>query len=539
MEVENFRKDGTPFWVEFIVRPVADSTGWYRYWISVQRETTNRRKRDAIFETTRRMLDEAPIGLAMLDEEMNLTYANAQMDAFLFPRSTAPLTPISLQTWLIQSFTSSYNMGEREASDEAGSILESLLRAPHWVELIFEDRWYLFRSVRLQNGASLLIVDDVTERYQLRAELDFTMRLESMGQLAGGIAHDFNNLLAVMLGNLEVALEESDKRTRDECIEDAISSILSSREIIRQLLTFARRAPANPSELSITRFLHEFRKLALIACPDSVDLQVTCDAPDAAIYVDRAQLEGALLNLVVNAKDAMEGRGTLKISAYETAVFQAGLQMPQPMLAIDVSDTGCGIPAEHLERVIEPFFSTKPESRGTGLGLAMVHGFARSAGGDLRISSEVDIGTTAQLLLPAVTKDQNITKDAGQAPRDLPDGIRVLIVDDDPGIRRILDLFLRDLNWSVDHAESGVEAVRIIDAGPRYDLILTDLSMPGSIQGDELASYARRKDRLTKCIVLTGNPDYAREADDQFDFLLKPLRRNEFLEAVAHAFKKR
>jgi PAS domain S-box-containing protein len=540
VELENFHKDGTPFWVEFIVRPIPDPSGFYKYWLSVQRETTDRRKRSALLEKTQRMLAEAPIGLGMLGPDMSITYANGHLENLFYPPTNAPLTPLPLHSWLSRAFEENYQMSPTTANERAQWICESLCVAPYWTEFSLEDRWYQFQRGRLRNEDSLFIVEDVTERHKLRAELDLAMRLESMGQLSGGIAHDFNNLLAVTLGNLEIALEEEDKVARDECITDAIASIISSKEIIQQLLTFARRSPTNQSPLKLGEFCSDFRRIVAVACPDSVELEFSCNAPDVIINVDRAQLETAVLNLVLNALDAMNNKGKMTVTAELSATRKTARRNgtgAQSAAVITVTDTGCGIPSEQIERVIEPFFSTKQALKGTGLGLAMVHGFARQSGGDLKIVSKVGKGTTARLSFPVALSPNATTIESADITTDLPAGIRVLIVDDDPGVRRILRLFLRDLNWSVDEAENGAMAAALLKEGSGYDLLLTDLSMPGDMQGDDLVRYAEQLERSPKCLIITGNPEYGKTSLASLNYTLKPIRRTALLEAIGAVFK--
>lgn len=539
VELQNFTKDGKPFWVEFIVRPVADSTGFFRYWISVQRETTERRRRASLLETTQRMLDEAPIGLGMLGPDFNLNYLNGQLESYLYPRGCPPLLPVPLQKWLRRAFEGILTIGADAARSKAEAIMGQLSKAPYSVEIELNERWYMLRRALLPDGASLLIVDDVTERHLLRSELDFAMRLESMGQLAGGVAHDFNNFLAVILGNLEIALEDEDKRSRDECINDAIASVLSSREIIRQLLTFARRIPENREEIDVACFLDDFARVVDVACPDSIEKTISNSVGEAKLLTDKAQLQTALLNLVLNAIDAMDGRGKLKVVAKKSAHVSSGdstaHEPDHEHIVFEVSDTGRGIPSKDLDRVIEPFFSTKPADRGTGLGLATVHGFARQAGGNLKITSKVGKGTTVKLSLPLLLRNEPVAQENDTQQSKLPQGIRVMLVDDDPGIRRILKMFLRDLGWSIDEAESGAVAAARLKEGKHYDLLITDLSMPGDMQGDELVSLARDLNEQTECIILTGNPDYSKDKTSSQNFVLKPVRKKEFLRALATA----
>jgi len=534
VELENFKKDGTPFWVEFIVKPVADSTGWFRYWVSVQRETTARRKQDELFATTRKMLAEAPIGLGLLNEELELIYTNNQWDRMLHANIDPLLAPISLQENLRVALGNNFGFSDDAATRDSQQITNSLTTTPYKAEVLIDQRSYYFRRIELEDRTSLIILEDVTEQKQLKSELEFAMKLESMGQLAGGVAHDFNNMLAVILGNLEIALEEPDRKARDSFINDAISTIITSRDVIRQLLTFARKVPNNKAQISLVQFLHEFKKIAQVACPDSVTLQVSCDAPDAVVFVDRAQLENAILNLVLNAIDATRGRGKLELTArmLPDEAHNNGRGPTNSFVVIEVADNGCGIAPENVHRVIEPFFSTKNSLQGTGLGLAMVHGFARQSEGRFELYSELGVGTQAKLILPAKNGHESMNGNLSEEWIEVPSGLQVLIVDDDPSIRRILQLYLRGFNWTIDEAESGRAAAQLLEQGTRYDLIITDLSMPGEIQGDDLVYIAASLPNPPRCLILTGNPDYRTSSDEKLQFILKPIRKGELLNTI-------
>jgi len=276
--------------------------------------------------------------------------------------------------------------------------------------------------------------------------------------------------------------------------------------------------------------------------PTSIALKFTA-APDLpAIFIDRVQLETALLNLALNARDAMNGSGTIQIDARLAASDDPRLPspiggQPAPFIQLTVSDTGHGIPKHLLTRVVEPFYTTKPAGSGSGLGLSMVHGFVEQSGGRVLVTSKPQKGTSIHMYLPAMA-DINLPMPAAEHhdPNALAAEARVLIVEDDPGVCKILRLFLSDLNWDVEIATTGDEAITKLDAAPNpYSLVLTDLVMPGEKQGNDVVDHVGRTMPNCAVIVMSGNPDTAIKRGLKGDVLLKPVRRADLLDAISNA----
>ncbi len=374
---------------------------------------------------------------------------------------------------------------------------------------------------------------------QRRAEeqLAHAHRLDAIGQLTGGVAHDFNNLLTVMSGSLQLLETEVDSEAGRALLASALRSVGRGAELTGKLLAFARRQRLLPREVDVPALLHDIGQVLKRTLGDAVRLQLEVQAGLSSAYVDAGQLEAALLNLVLNARDALPRGGEIVVAAAEEQVAhaRAGL-VPGRYLRLSVSDTGRGMPPDVLARAMEPFFTTKGRERGSGLGLSMVHGFARQSGGDLEIDSRPDVGTEARLYLPvaggsrtdiaAAATDAN----ASSAGR----GERVLVVEDDPAVRAISAAFLRAGGYAVEavgDAEAALERLRD-DAG--IALLFTDVMLGPGMDGKRLAQQARALRPGLPVLLTSGDEEHAAEADATpgLRLLRKPWRREELVEAV-------
>lgn len=541
VELKNYRKDGTPFWVEFIVRPVADEDGWFHYWVSVQRETTDRVEREALLEKTTRVLDAAPVGFGLLTHDQRVAYANPVLERTIFGTDTPALLDRPYQNWLRHAVVRGLI---REARESPGDWLRlhmaRLFSGRFLVEQPINGVWYEFRRLVMSDGSALLSVSDIEDRRTLQEQLQQASRLEAMGQITGGVAHDFNNLLTVILGNLELLRTPVAHPDRDEFIEQALDATLRGRELTNSLLSFARKARLEPSLVRIDEVVRRSRPVLARVLPETIDLVV--DTPESlpSALVDRALLENAILNLAINARDAIDGRGTIRLTAREVRPTELPEpQIPDPdhdrYVCVIVEDDGAGIPEDDLPKVIEPFFSTKEVGEGSGLGLSLVHGFVQQSGGILRIESDNGEGTRVWLALPTAS-----TMEPGEAPpleSETPGRARrVFLVEDDAAVRRVTEAMLRSLGCTCESAENGTEALRLLRTEAPFDLILTDLSMPGPVQGDEVARHVLSTRPGTPVIMMCDNPEALTGATLQgsarFTVLQKPVRRSELAEAV-------
>ncbi|WP_156362779.1 PAS domain-containing protein [Rubellimicrobium mesophilum] len=393
--------------------------------------------------------------------------------------------------------------------------------------------------VRVEDGRVTRIVGssrDVTARVQAEDALRQSQKMEGMGQLTGGVAHDFNNLLTPILGALDRLQRRGLGTERDQrLVEGALQSAERARTLVQRLLAFARRQPLQARAVDVGELVRGMADL--VASTTGPQIRVSVEtAPDLPFArADANQLEMAVLNLAVNARDAMPERGTLRITANGETVgarHPSGAA-PGRYLRLSVADTGTGMDEATLARAVEPFYSTKGLGRGTGLGLSMVHGLAAQLGGALTIRSRPGLGTNVELWLP-VAEDGGIAE-AGPPddPREaaVPGNGTVLLVDDEDLVRATAADMLADLGYGVVEASSAEEALRRLEAGPPPDLLLTDHLMPG-LTGTELARIARSRDPGLPVLVISGYAD-AEGIDPDLPRLAKPYRRSDLAASLA------
>jgi signal transduction histidine kinase len=349
---------------------------------------------------------------------------------------------------------------------------------------------------------------DITAQRELEQQLIQSRKAEALGQLTGGVAHDFNNLLAAVLGGLRlldarVSFGDGERRI----IDHMRLAGEKGADLVRRLMAFARKQDLSPSSINPTKLCDTVARLVEHALDGVVTIDWRISAEGLQIYADSAQLELALVNLLINARDAMSNGGTITVEiAPVGAPAKAAADGPAEYLCVRVRDDGSGIPPELLERVTEPFFTTKTDGKGTGLGLSMVAGFVEQSGGEFRIVSEVDRGTQIDLVLPA-SRIESPVQDVDTAPE--AEGAlvaSVLLVDDDPGVRLILSEHLRDMGLTVSVAEDGRQALELLERNSgELGFVLTDYSMPG-MDGIKLLLAIGEKWPGIRGAIMTGNP---------------------------------
>ncbi|NJC05730.1 signal transduction histidine kinase [Sphingomonas kaistensis] len=360
--------------------------------------------------------------------------------------------------------------------------------------------------------------EEVAERERAEASLRQSQKMEAIGQLTGGIAHDFNNMLTGIIGSLDMMRRRiADNRFDglERYLETALGSAERAAALTHRLLAFARRQPLEPRALDVAAVIQSVAQLVTHALPESVTLRLAIadDLPHA--LADSNQLENAVLNLAVNARDAMPDGGELVISAsLADPARVAAIDGAGEYLLISVADTGGGMPPEIVERVFEPFFTTKPLGQGTGLGLSMVYGFAQQSGGTVRIDSRPGSGTAIDLYLPT-TRTAPVADDQVSAPAHKGAGQRVLLVEDEDAVRMLVREVLEELGYEAIEIADPAEALPVLASGQPIDLMISDVGMPG-INGRELADTARRHRPDLPILFITG---YDRDAATQTDFL--------------------
>jgi PAS domain S-box-containing protein len=370
-------------------------------------------------------------------------------------------------------------------------------------------------------------IRDVTERLAADAQLRQAQKMEAIGQLTGGIAHDFNNLLAAIIPNLELAQGRiADERTL-HYLSSAVRAAGRGARLTDQLLAFARKQELVTGPVEINQLIRDMGEMLLRTIGPTVTIKTSLDEFLWLAETDASQLELAILNLALNARDAMPTGGNLAIATAnlaETARPVPDLD-PGAYVAITVSDTGTGMSDAVIARVFEPFFTTKPAGRGSGLGLSMVYGFARQSGGTVAIDSELGRGTSVRLYLPRSAAASAVVESAGEEGRlDAGRPGRLLVVDDDAGVREITAMLARDLGHEAEEADSGDSALELLQRDRRFDLLVVDLAMP-NMHGSVFAEQARVLLPLVPILFVTGYPEPARTELARSHMLKKPYRR--------------
>ncbi|MCW5770232.1 MAG: CHASE3 domain-containing protein [Rhodospirillaceae bacterium] len=363
----------------------------------------------------------------------------------------------------------------------------------------------------------VFLLQDVTGIRSTERQLRQAQRMEAVGQLTGGIAHDFNNILSVVVGNLDLLADRLPERGKERDLADAsLKGALRGAELVQRLLAFARRQPLAPRPIDLNERLPGLTALLQRVLGEAIQVKTSPGSGLWPAVADPAMMEDALLNLAINARDAMPAGGTLTIetgnATLDGAYAAANPEVaPGDYVMIAVSDTGCGMPPEVIERAFEPFFTTKDVGKGSGLGLSMVYGFVKQSAGHVKIYSEVGHGTSIKLYLPRAAAAAEAARiESAQPEPPLPRGSgRIRVVEDHPGVRDAAARMLVELGYRVQTVASGPAALSWLDKGEPVDLLFTDIVMPEGMNGRELAAEAQRRRPGLRCLFTTGYAEAA------------------------------
>ena len=396
--------------------------------------------------------------------------------------------------------------------------------------------WMALRRTEQERATRRAWQREAGRRAVAERALRESQRMEAMGQLTGGVAHDFNNLLMVVSGNLQILRRRLSLREHDHQLDAIGRAVERGVTLTRHLLAFSRRQALNPTTIDMADATRALCELLTHSLPENIRLDCRVAPGTWPVRADRAELDLALLNIAVNARDAMPGGGSLTVSVRNARVDEI-LALPGELsgeyVVIAVHDTGEGIPAEVLPRVFEPFFTTKAPGKGTGLGLSQVYGFSRQSGGTVTLQSPPGRGTTVTLWLPRSTAGQSAATPAGEPAPAQRHGT-ILVVEDDDTVAGVLAELLGELGYGVLTAASGTEALEKLHSGPRVDLLLTDVVMLGPMNGLQLARTVRSRFAAMPVIVMTGYAaEIGRIGAEGFKVLTKPFDLATLARAVA------
>lgn len=539
-EILNYRKNGQCYWNDLLISPIHDEAGRVSHFVGVMRDATARYKAQERIRLLESAVEAAASAIVVTDAQGKVEYVNSA-----FQRITG--------------YTSEEVVGETL----------SVLRSEQHDDAFFQDLWDTITSGRVWRSPIVnrrkdgtlyragqviapihdrhdrithfvAIQEDTTALHEAEEQLRHAQRLQAVGQLTGGIAHDFNNILAVVLGNLELLDEQITDPDLRELIADPLTATMRGAELTKRLLAFARLHPQQPQPVDIATLTDRVVDLLRPALTEATQITVSHGPGLWHAFVDKGQLETALFNIGLNAREAMPEGGALLIetaNAQLDADYAAVNQevVPGDYVMIAVTDTGRGMPPDVLAKAFDPFFTTKEPGSGTGLGLSMVYGFAKQSGGHVRIYSEIDRGTIVRLYLPCGGprssprgKDEALGMKGG--------GRTILVVEDDEQVSRWIVRALEGAEFRVVKVGDAAEAMRRITDGLKPDLLLTDVVLPGGTTGVKLAAGLAARGCHAKVLFMSG---YSRDAVARGEalppdarLLNKPFRRAELLQQV-------
>ena len=384
---------------------------------------------------------------------------------------------------------------------------------------------------------------DISEQKRMQAALVQAQKMEAIGQLSSGIAHDFNNLLTIVVGNLSILKEQANANPAIlNLVEPALEAGKRGAQLVQRLLSFSRQQPLRPFVINIRNLVEDITPLLQRSLSSRITLTLAFNHEPLIARIDAHQLENALLNLAVNARDAMPDGGSLTFHAHRTSLDDLSSReydvVPGDYILIDVSDTGAGMEPEIQARIFEPFFTTKDFGRGSGLGLSMVYGFAKQSGGGIMVRSEPDKGTVMSLALPvhheapeeqALNNAETVISRSGQL---------VLLVDDDPDVRQVIRNQLLDLGHPVLEADNAAHALELVRNIQDIAIVVTDVIMPGSRNGRDMARDVKSLRPQLHIIIMSGFEDLLKDKsgyEGEFISLNKPFSKHELAIALGQA----
>jgi len=386
------------------------------------------------------------------------------------------------------------------------------------------------------------LLNEMKSRARAEEELRQAQKMEALGQLTGGVAHDFNNLLAVILGNLELASQPNASRERNRTfLSEAIDAANRGASLTQRLLALSRKQAMNSEPVDVVSLLETMQSLLERTLGEKIEIEIRTHPPVSRCMADCAQLESVLLNLAINARDAMPdgGRLTIEVRDVDRAEVRAPRDSDAPIdrfVEIAIRDTGLGIPEEALSRVFEPYFTTKEIGKGTGLGLSMAYGFAQRSRGQIVIESALHEGTEVRLYLPTTQIQPCDGREDPNAALPVGRGERILLVEDEAALRRFVVALLEELGYAVTAAADGEEALAALNGSDdSLDLLLSDVVLPGNLSGPRLASRIKKERPDIKVLLMSGYAEDVRSQEGSwpdYELLCKPFHKDDLARRI-------
>lgn len=548
-ELINYTKSGEEFWLELDIVPLADEKGYYSHWIAVQRDITTRKMADLALQANeeRFRLIARAAGSAIWD--WNVTtgqqwWSEGLRHIFGHEVDPSGLASTDWRTLVHPDDLARVDLHfQRLASGQnASRRLEYRFRRGDGSWATVEDKAFVLYGDDGKVRRILGSITDISEQKVLEERLRQAQRMEAVGQLTGGVAHDFNNLLTIILGNADILDEElSELPHLQRLAQMTLDAADRGAELTNRLLAFSRKQPLEPKVLDIGQLVRGMEGLLRRTLPEHIDIHIVKPDDLWQIEADAAQLESAVLNLALNARDAMPDGGSLTIAMANTCLeeddvgTEPGVNAGQYVVVV-VSDTGSGMSPEVISRVFEPFYTTKEVGKGSGLGLSMVYGFIKQSGGSIQVISEQGEGTTIKMHFPRSRANQALNE-RGSTQREIAAGTEtILVVEDDVAVREFVTAQLRSFGYRVLEASTGSVALAVLSQTPEIDLLLTDVIMPGGMGGRDLAEAARKIRPSIKVLFTSGYTEntiiHQGRLDPGIKLLSKPYRRDQLASMV-------
>jgi PAS domain S-box-containing protein len=542
-ELINYSKSGQEYWLEIDIVPVANDTGLITHFVAIERDITARRRADQdlkLSEARFRLIARAT-GNAIWEWDVSggqEWWSDGVAEIFGHEVSAASTREVWTKNVHPDEIERVVQGRSRLLSGEADSMHEvyKLRRADgSWATV--EDRAFAIHDDSGQTIRVLGSIADISERHHLEESLRQSQKLEAVGHLTGGVAHDFNNLLTIIIGNTEFLQDALPPSNPLRHFVD-MSALAADRaaELTSRLLAFSRKQPLQPSVIDLNATIAGVE--AMLSRTLGEDITISF-APTKDLWqaeVDLGQFETALLNLAVNSRDAMPNGGTLTIETANVMLDHSDMEPepglhPGPYILVAVNDTGEGIPPDQINRVFEPYFTTKPVGKGTGLGLSMVYGFVKQTGGYIRLHSTPNEGTTVKLYFPRFSSDPAASVCEPPLIATKRGKELILVVEDDELILQQLERQLLDLGYRVVSAQDGRTAINILQARTDIDLLFTDIVLPGGMNGRQIADEAQKLQPNLRVLFTSGYSQDAIISDgrvnDGVELLSKPYRRSD------------
>jgi len=544
-QIQEQSRDGSHYWVETTIVPFMDEGGSPYKYVAIRTDITEIKEAEEQLRVQMAALEAAANGIIITDSHGNIQ-------------------------WVNKAFSALTGYSQKEVIGQTPRLLESGKHGP----LFYKELWETILAGQIWQGELInrrkdgtlyteeqtispvydkhgkiirfiAIMQDITERQQIEEALRRSQKMEAIGQLSGGIAHDFNNQLGVIIGYLDFLQEYVGKDEKPaHWINTATNASLRCMDLTRQLLTFSRSQAREKTVVDINAKINELESMITRSVTPEITVQSYLTDNLWRTEINAGEFHDALLNMVINARDAMPSGGTLLIETNNKqldasyAALNPGVE-PGSYVQLMISDTGTGMGKEILERVFEPFFTTKPAGKGTGLGMAMIYGFVKRYGGFIKLYSEPNIGTTIRLYLPRsnATESEEITESLGAT--DIPRGNEsILIVDDEDDLLQLANQYLSDLGYHTSIAKNAAQALDILSGDSEFDLLFSDVVMPGGMNGYELAQAAVQAHPTIKVLLTSGftSKTIARNGLAKFatDLLDKPYRKKDLAQRIRY-----